>query len=194
MSGLKNSPFGKRLRASHRDADEEAPKRNRPRINPIFGVPSASSSTPSLDYSSRATTSDSSAGPDSPIDFPRVAREYGDRFVPSRDTGDMRTSYHLMDEGGPSTPSKNRLIPCESDALKGRRSIHSLLYSAYLRSDTDVATPDRASQYHLCFHSSYRSHSPVPPPTLISDPCSAHCFRINHRSSNYPHTKTTFRI
>jgi cell division cycle 20-like protein 1 (cofactor of APC complex) len=46
-------------------------------------------------------------------------KEYGDRFVPNRDSGDMRTSYHLKDEGGPSTPSKNRLIPTESDALKG---------------------------------------------------------------------------
>jgi hypothetical protein len=46
-------------------------------------------------------------------------KEYGDRFVPNRDSGDMRTSYHLKDEGGPSTPSKSRLIPTESDALKG---------------------------------------------------------------------------
>lgn len=155
MSGLKNSPFGKRLRASHQDTDDDAPRRNRPRINPIFGLtpkavvasastststlpsalPSPSStlstlpiSTPSLDDSqSQPTTSDSSSGgPESPIDlhFPRIVappppRDYGDRFVPSRDAGDMRTSYHLMDEGGPSTPSKNRIIPSESDALKG---------------------------------------------------------------------------
>ena len=46
-------------------------------------------------------------------------KEYGDRFVPNRDSGDMRTSYHLKDEGGPSTPSKGRFIPTESDALKG---------------------------------------------------------------------------
>ena len=33
----------------------------------------------------------------------------------------MRTSYHLMDERGPHTPSKaNRLIPSESDALRGK--------------------------------------------------------------------------
>jgi hypothetical protein len=120
MSGLKNSPFGKRLRASHQDTtDDEAPKRNRPRINPIFGVNSTTTtSTPSLD-SSRPTTSDSTTGPESPVEQPRLSRDYGDRFVPSRDAGDMRTSYHLMDEGGPSTPSKNRIIPTESDALKG---------------------------------------------------------------------------
>ncbi|KAH7920609.1 hypothetical protein BV22DRAFT_982428, partial [Leucogyrophana mollusca] len=81
MSGLKNSPFGKRLRASHQDNEDEAPRRNRPRINPIFGVPN---STPSLD-SSRPTTSDS-GGPESPVDS-RMTRDYGDRFVPSRDSG-----------------------------------------------------------------------------------------------------------
>ena len=42
------------------------------------------------------------------------------RFVPSRDGGDIRTSYHLMEEGGPHTPSKaTRIIPSESDALRG---------------------------------------------------------------------------
>lgn len=119
MSGLKNSPFGKRLRASQQENDEsDPPRRNRQRVNPIFGMSPAASSTPSLD-SRPATSSDSSAGPDSPVDQPRVARDYGDRFVPSRDTGDMRTSYHLMEQE-PSTPSKkNRIIPSESDALKG---------------------------------------------------------------------------
>lgn len=118
MSGLKNSPFGKRLRASHKDEEEPTKKKL---INPIFGVPS---STPSLD--SRPNTTDSSAAPESPTDIQRIARgrdytprDYGDRFVPSRDSGDMRTSFHLLDEGGPSTPSKNRIIPSESDALKG---------------------------------------------------------------------------
>ena len=28
--------------------------------------------------------------------------------------------YHLKDEGGPSTSSKNRLIPTESDTPKGK--------------------------------------------------------------------------
>lgn len=124
MSGLKNSPFGKRLRASHQELDDDAPKRNRPRINPIFSTSAAhSGSTPSLD-SSGPTTSDST-GPESPIEpqQTRIPRDYGDRFVPSRDGGDMRTSYHLMDDG-PSTPSKSRVIPTESDALKGALLYH----------------------------------------------------------------------
>jgi cell division cycle 20-like protein 1, cofactor of APC complex len=127
MSGLKNSPFGKRLRASHQDTDDDSPRRSRPPVNPIFGVASSTStSTPSLD--SRPNTSDSSGGPESPIELPRIARNYGDRFVPSRDSGDMRTSYHLKEEG-PSTPSKNKIIPSESDALKGMALLYSLVSS-----------------------------------------------------------------
>jgi cell division cycle 20-like protein 1 (cofactor of APC complex) len=104
MSGLKHSPFGKRLRASQQDS----PRRRRQRFLP--------SSTPSL--APNATSDPSSAGPDTPL---ARSRDYGDRFVPSRDVGDMRTSYHLIDDAGPSTPSKNRIIPSESDALKGAR-------------------------------------------------------------------------
>ncbi|KAJ2990305.1 hypothetical protein NUW54_g8509 [Trametes sanguinea] len=107
MSGLKNSPFGKRLRGT----DEDSPRKGRGRFTPAYGV--APGSTPSLD--SRPTTSE---GP-SPESPERGAhRDYGDRFVPSRDTGDMRTSYHLMDGATPTTPSKSRMIPTESDALK----------------------------------------------------------------------------
>ena len=40
-------------------------------------------------------------------------------YLPSRDD-DIRTSFNLMEAGGPSTPSKtNRMIPSESDAIKG---------------------------------------------------------------------------
>jgi len=143
MSGFKNSPFSKRLRASHRDGDlDEGESPKKPRVHAIFaaGPSGSSSSTPTLD--SRPTTDGSSTGPESPVDknhkfsfkmnsaarMPRIQKEYGDRFVPSKDAGDLRTSYHLMDEGGtPTTPSKNRIIPSESDALKGPLSL--LLFS-----------------------------------------------------------------
>ncbi|KAG1716474.1 hypothetical protein ID866_678 [Astraeus odoratus] len=140
MSSLKNSPFGKRLRAAHHDTDDDgAPRRNRPRINPIFSLSPgpAQSNTPSLD-SSRPTTSDS-AGPDSPVDI-RSGRDYGDRFVPSRDTGDMRTSYHLMDEVEPSTPSKNRIIPTESDALKEQANA---IFTSILHTEVTPPSPHR---------------------------------------------------
>lgn len=137
MSGLKNSPFGKRLRASHKEpgADEDGSQ-----VNPLFGV---GSSTPGLD--SRPTTGgeSSSLGPDSPtrttfrspFALPRV-KDYGDRFVPSKDSGDLRTSYHLMDDGGPSTPHKNRIIPSESDALKEQANA---LFTSILH--TEVTPP-----------------------------------------------------
>ncbi|KAF9465218.1 WD40 repeat-like protein [Collybia nuda] len=159
MSGLKNSPFGKRLRASHQETDDEAPRRNRPRINPIFGVApttrSTPTSTPSLD--SRPNTAESSGGPESPAELPRIARDYGDRFVPSRDNGDMRTSYHLRDEGGPSTPSKNRIIPSESDALKEQANA---IFNSILH--TEVTPP-----------SPRRSLSPTRPVTIASGAAAA---------------------
>ena len=74
MSGLKHSPFGKRLRAPHPDTDydDEGPARNKPRVNPIFGV--ANISTPSLD--SRSVT-DESTVPSSPET--RANKDYSDR-------------------------------------------------------------------------------------------------------------------
>lgn len=120
MSGLKNSPFGKRLRAAHQDTDDDTPRRTRQRVNPAFVLTPPATvllPIPSLNYS-QLTASDT-PGPDSPEHPSRAHKEYGDRFVPSRDTGDMRTSYHLMDDTGPSTPSKHRTIPIESDAIKG---------------------------------------------------------------------------
>ncbi|KAL4071327.1 WD40-repeat-containing domain protein, partial [Scleroderma yunnanense] len=133
MSSLKNSPFGKRLRAVQPDTDDDsAPRRIRPRVNPIWNNP-----TPSLD-SSRPTTSDST-GPDSPID---TRKDYGDRFVPSRDSGDMRTSYHLMDESTPSTPSKNRIIPTESDALKEQANA---IFTSILHTEVTPPSPHRST-------------------------------------------------
>ena len=129
-------------------------------VNPIFGV-GGSSSTPGLD--SRPTTGGegSSFGPESPtrttfrspFAMPRV-KDYGDRFVPSKDSGDLRTSYHLMEEGGPSTPHKNRIIPSESDALKGA------LFFVFLfsRFATDFGPDGRTSKcpFHLDIaHRSY---------------------------------------
>lgn len=132
MSGLKNSPFGKRLRASHQDppSDDEATsprqaKTPRPSLagNPIFGFhPPSTATTPTLLDSGLSSTPDRLGHrSESPV---RDYKDYGDRFVPNRDGGDMRTTYHLMEEnnGGPSTPSKNRGIPTESDALKGRKT------------------------------------------------------------------------
>lgn len=118
MSNLNNSPFGKRLRnggnATLQDEedgsnDDTIPSPTSPTLRgrngrPIFGVPSLSSD-------SRTSTTRTSSPSRSP------KRDYGDRYLPSREQ-DIRTTYNLME--GPSTPSKvSRMIPTESDAIKG---------------------------------------------------------------------------
>lgn len=210
MSGLKNSPFGKRLRASQReDVAEDTPRRGRVK-NPVFGVaptaPIASSSTPGLDSPSRPTTSGSSAGPDSPVDrsFPRPRTtitfgkgvDYGDRFVPSRDSGDMRTSYHLMDESGPSTPSRNRIIPSESDALKGTLFVRvcahvsddpleqaNTIFNSILHAEVTPPSPHRST-------SPSRAMSNTVPPTT---PTRRRLFTYNSPSTSNPATPTRAR-
>lgn len=176
MSGLKNSPFGKRLRASQQHSDD-TPRRTRQRATPLFGV-----STPSLD--SRTHTSDNSTSPDTPIDLSipltrSSNREYGDRFVPSRDAGDMRTSYHLIDEAGPSTPSKNRIIPSESDALKEQANA---LFNSILHSEVTPPSPRRP-------------HSPTRPIPISSNftpstPKKRRLFTYNSPSTSNPNTPT----
>ena len=125
--GLKNSPFGKRLRGAIAQDEQTTPTTKKrfhpvvPPANPLPVAELASASTPSLDASSRpSTSSGSSIAPESPApDLSPSKRDYGDRFIPSREEEDLMTSYHLKD-GGPSTPSKkSRIIPSESDALKG---------------------------------------------------------------------------
>ncbi|KAF8901903.1 WD40 repeat-like protein [Gymnopilus junonius] len=187
MSGLKNSPFGKRLRASHKEREEDdglSPRK--PRVNPIFGSGTASSSsTPALD--SRPTTSDSS-GPESPVELhgmssamsmPRIAKDYGDRFVPSKDLGDLRTSYHLMDDGGPSTPSKNRIIPTESDALKEQANA---IFNTILHTEVTPPSPRRP----VSPTRPVASGSGVPPST----PTRRRLFTYNSPSRSNPATPT----
>ena len=166
MAGLKNSPFGKRLRG----ADEDSPRKNRTRFHPVF--PAASASTPSLD--SRPGTSDG-ATPESPER--NAHRDYGDRFVPSRDAGDMRTTFHLMDDATPSTPSKNRIIPTESDALKEQANS---IFNTILHTEVTPASPQRPG-------------SPVRPPAatttnLPTTPTRRRLFAFNSPSRSNPTT------
>ncbi|KDQ56327.1 hypothetical protein JAAARDRAFT_132460 [Jaapia argillacea MUCL 33604] len=66
----------------------------------------------------------------------------------------MRTSYHLMDDG-PATPSKNRIIPSESDALKEQANS---LFTSILH--TEVTPPSSSS------------HLPLPSTTTAPRPAS----------------------
>ena len=132
MSGLKHSPFGKRLRASHaQENEEERGRRNRPRTQPNFAT--AASSTPSLD--SYMPTSES-GGSDATV----APNHYGDRFVPTRDTGDIRTSYQLKGEIPPVTPSKTRVIPTESDAQKEQANS---IFASILQTEVAPPSPTR---------------------------------------------------
>ena len=180
MFGLKNSPFGERLRAAHQDADNDTPCRNRQRVHPAFVPtlpPAPPVSIPALSYS-QLTASDT-PGPDSPEHPSRARREYGDRFVPSRDTGDMRTSYYLRDDSGPSTPSKHRTIP--PNQMLSRVSLSNVARliphspSPNLRSRS-MAT--RTSQRHIQLHPPQRSHPSLTSSSRITN--QAHPFILVH--------------
>ncbi|TFK50879.1 WD40 repeat-like protein [Heliocybe sulcata] len=136
MTSLKNSPCGKRLRQTRQDGQDEflEPPRRKVRMESIFGV--SSSSTPSLD--SGETSRSDSGGPSSPV---RVRYTYGDRFIPSRDAGDVRTNYHIQEV--PSSPSKNRIIPSESDAQK--EQANNLFHGALFTEFSANPDPDRPS-------------------------------------------------
>lgn len=176
------------------DAHEDSPRRSRVKA-PVFGVASSSAAassftSPGLDLSSRPTTSESSIGPESPSDrsIPRPkttftfgkGADYGDRFVPSRDKSDMRTSYHLMDEVGPSTPSKNRIIPSESDALKEQAN-H--IFNTILHAEVTPPSPHRPA-------SPSRAMSTSVPPTT---PTRRRLFAYNSPSASNPATPTRVR-
>ncbi|KAG5342425.1 hypothetical protein C0989_002260 [Termitomyces sp. Mn162] len=147
MSGLKNSPFGKRLRAAHQDHDDDATRRTRPRVR---------------------------GAPPTPLD---CATDYADRFVPSRDTGDIRTSYHLLDDAAPATPARHRIIPSESDALKEQANA---IFSSILHSEVTPPSPRR------------RPVSPARPSTSAlppSTPTRRRLFAYSSPASN-PNTPT----
>lgn len=175
MSGLQNSAFGKRLRAAQ--TEEDGHRRNRPRVNQIFGALAAlPGSTPSLD--SRPTTSESGVF-DSPVDAagPSRGHDYGDRFVPSRD-GDIRTAYHLMDESPTATPSKSRIIPTESDALKEQANA---IFTSILHTEVTPSLPSRPS-------SPTRASTTAAP--LPSTPTRRRLFNYNSPSRSNPATPT----
>lgn len=129
MSSLKNSQFGKRLRASHAaDNDEERGRRTRPRTQPTFGVAPSTSDSLLAGYDS--------SGAEKGV----VHKDYGDRFVPTRDTGNIRTSYQLKDEIPPTTPSKAKIIPTESDAQKEQANA---LFTSILTTEVTPPSPNR---------------------------------------------------
>ncbi|KAF9262626.1 WD40 repeat-like protein [Marasmius fiardii PR-910] len=101
MSSLKNSSFGKRLRAFHQNTNENSPRRKRRRIDLNQDVPPS----PSKQASSSSTTPLNTTTIDitnTPVRRQKVRfsgiGECGDRFVPSRNTTSIRASYSLHEE------------------------------------------------------------------------------------------------
>ncbi|KAI0090790.1 WD40 repeat-like protein [Irpex rosettiformis] len=166
MANFTNTPFAKRLRAakSH-DTEDSSPKRSRSRTNPVFGVHAPS--TPSLDSFPGASES-------GVADATVAAKDYGDRFVPSRDSGDLRASFHLLEGKSPSAPTK-KLIPTESDALKEQANS---IFASLLHTEVAPSSPVRAS-------SPVRQPSTVAPP---STPTRRRLFNFNTPSKSNPAT------
>lgn len=169
MASFSSTPFAKRLRAAQpQENDDGSPRRSRQRPNMVFGVGPASAQ--SLDSFSGSSDTGGS-------DITVAAKDYGDRFVPSRDTGNLRTSYHLIGDKSPSTPSKNKLIPTESDALKEQANT---IFASILHTEVTPPTPGRSS-------SPIRQPSGSVPP---STPTRRRLFNYNSPTVSNPATPT----
>ena len=97
-----------------------------------------------------------------------------DHFVPPKDSGDLRTSHHLMEGGGggPSAPSKSRTIPSESAALNEFPSL--ILFDEF------------AEQANVLYYISKSLHLLEHPyrPTPVASGCSS---ASTSASSHLPH-------
>jgi hypothetical protein len=109
MTGLRNSAYGKRLRASALSPEPETPRKRRRHSTQLVDEPEVITEPPSTPSSERRRTpmqsmftsrllnlDDSPASPWGP-DSPSQGRSYSDRFIPLRESEDVRTPYHLMD-------------------------------------------------------------------------------------------------
>ncbi|KAG7091364.1 hypothetical protein E1B28_010405 [Marasmius oreades] len=104
MSSLKNSSFGKRLRASHEYGHEKSPRRKRRRIGLNQSVPPSPSKKASSSSSTTALITAATDITNTPVRRQKIPHgglgECGDRFVPSRNTTCIRASYSLHEETG----------------------------------------------------------------------------------------------
>ena len=107
MTGLRNSSYGKRLRASAQSPDDrQTPRKRRKRtvqivqgVEPETTTPERCSTPSRSALSTRMLNVDDSPPGSSPWvpDSPLLSKEYGDRFIPLRESEDVRTPYHLLD-------------------------------------------------------------------------------------------------
>ncbi|KAJ8094242.1 substrate-specific activator of APC-dependent proteolysis [Marasmius tenuissimus] len=148
MSSLKNSSFGKRLRASHEQGNENSPRRKRRRIDLSSTSPPPSPSKKSSSSStSRPLSTAASDITNTPVRRHKIrysgghSGELGDRFVPGRDTSSIRASYSLKGEiGSPialKTATTQRFPP---DPVRDQAND---LYKSILRSELSTCSPSR---------------------------------------------------
>ncbi|KZT32520.1 WD40 repeat-like protein [Sistotremastrum suecicum HHB10207 ss-3] len=108
MPPLDNSPFAKRIRDASRPPSRERPTTP---TRQIFGIGTLDKEDEDDERSIYLSSPSRNKG--------KRKMDYGDRYIPNRDDGDLRTSYNLMDAGGPSSPSKQtKVIPTDSDATQ----------------------------------------------------------------------------
>ena len=115
MSNFSNTTFAKRLKLSRSDASERAPLGNS--TASATNTPKrASTSTPALEPAFQPET------PKTP--GPSTSKDYGDRFISSREADDFGLFYNLMEDEEnrkpkPKLKKRHSFIPADSDARKG---------------------------------------------------------------------------
>ncbi|KAJ3925010.1 MAG: WD40 repeat-like protein [Lentinula lateritia] len=103
MSSLKNSQFGKRLRAFRGTGDENSPSRKRRRLN--LGSLSSPTKSPTKRIRSLATAALDVTNTPSKRHKTRYSIGSEDRFVPYRDQNNLWASYSLDENANKPSPS-----------------------------------------------------------------------------------------
>src|ERR1700753_991638 len=130
MAPINNSPFAKRVRETTGSGRSESPQRPspNPRVHPIFGALNFGSSNEDLSPTRSLPGTPSKKDKGKRVEYGdryelsncfRVALRNLARYIPSREEGDFRTNYHLMDDGLGSPSKRQKMIPSDSDASQG---------------------------------------------------------------------------
>ncbi|KAJ4479190.1 WD40 repeat-like protein [Lentinula aciculospora] len=157
MSSLKNSQFGKRLRAFHGSGDENSPGKKRRRLtldSPLSPIKSPSSRTRTLTTATLDVTNTPSRRHKA-----RYSIGSEDRFVPSRDQTNLWTSYGLDEEAISSSismsmkpamrqrsladPAKDRANDLYKSVLRSELAGSPIAYHSLSRNSPSENSPSR---------------------------------------------------
>ncbi|KAJ3741019.1 WD40-repeat-containing domain protein [Lentinula detonsa] len=153
MSSLKNSPFGKRLRASRATGDENSPSRKRRRLN----LDSSSSPTRTLATAALNVTNTPSRRHKS-----RNSLGSEDRFIPSRDQNSFWASYGLDEKANNNTSPFMKPSVRRWSLPDPKKEQADELYKSVLRSEL--------SSSPVAFHSLSRTSFSENSPNRLDDP------------------------